>query len=162
MLELKKIYRIDAVFTDYKYTFQLTLNDYASSWIIRCDTEFDMKLWMRAIKQRKTRYPTGGDKTPLLARRNKKLAPIMTQSTHQPLFTSSSSSYSSSISSSTSSQFSPLTTRAPPLYDQCAFKAIKEAQPSAYNNKLSIQSHTEIEDDELSPTYLLYKKKFRL
>ncbi|KAG1464648.1 hypothetical protein G6F56_005038 [Rhizopus delemar] len=160
ILSLEKVLQITPVTTKDAYTFQLELNHCRSSWIIKCETESDMKLWIRAIKDRKMKYTTRitGDTTSLLTRRNKKLSPIITHSSYQPLITSTSSSYASSISSSTSSLFSPLTTRGPPLHDQCTFETIKETEP--HSGFLS-KSHT-VDDDELSPTYLLYKKRFRL
>ncbi|KAG1487856.1 hypothetical protein G6F46_005450 [Rhizopus delemar] len=117
--------------------FQLKLVD--SSWMIRCESESDVKLWIRAIEDRKRNKSTS-----LLKRRNKQLTPIIItqQQSNYSLITPSLSTSSSSLILSPPN----LNTRVPP----CAIDNNKEG-----NNLI-------IEEDELSPTYLIYKKRFRL
>ncbi|KAI8391277.1 uncharacterized protein BYT42DRAFT_188549 [Radiomyces spectabilis] len=119
--------------------YQLQVNQ-SQQWAIQCHSEVEMREWVSAIRFRVQQLRTSKNSSmPLLHRRGKLLEPISTQ----PMDRALSSSASTAVSSSSSILRSPMDVN----------------QPTGY----SLGKSSDNEDDRLwSPTFLMYKERFRL
>ncbi|KAG0764569.1 hypothetical protein G6F24_005111 [Rhizopus arrhizus] len=167
------------------YCLQLERTKEDKPWIIQCQSELEMNKWIDAIQYRllnlypkcKTesivcidessisadiyRLPTQPfrcmnvtNELTLLQRRNKQLAPINTQQQEsQQITVSPVSSTCTLIPSPTGAVIG-----APDYHKQLMKKQLIIISPPLIKQK----NYSNQEDDELSPTYLIYKSKFNL
>ncbi|KAI8978611.1 hypothetical protein BDB01DRAFT_799416 [Pilobolus umbonatus] len=206
ILDLKRICQVIPTPTPQRpFCFRLEPLQSESSfrpWIIECQSEVDMTMWISAIQSRiikhssaskSTKKPsrvnsvcsyleiipspdmyrlptqslrctnlTENDYPSLLSRRNKQLEPIVTHD-HQPQISLSTSTINSSSSSNNPS----------PTGAVLGFSALTSQYGSYHNNhgsklddhkyqSVTAQLKDDLSLDKFSPTYLSYKKRFRL